>query len=160
MNAASQKALGDLDPIIQEVNRTMAQLEEKIKAGYSKTDLIKDYVKYHDLRIEGPETALISNLSFSALRSGLAAMKNSGSRALPIIQKAMEHAPVLAHNPDSPAKALTLLKEMKTRLEEGRASLVNDNSKTGVVPPMPGAGGLTPPVTADPDGLRQFVPAR
>lgn len=134
MSPAGENAVAQLDPILEEVKRTKAQLQEAIKKGYSKADLARDYAAYKYLRINSPQTSLISNLGFTGLRSALNAMKGSGSRAYPVIEKALEHTPVLSLNPSSPAQALVMLEEMEKRLITGRESIVKNSPKSGIIP--------------------------
>jgi hypothetical protein len=103
----------------------------------TKFDLIRDYTAYSKGHFDTPNSDLISSLSFSGLRSGAQAMKSIGSRAYPVLEKALEHTPIVSENFDSPEKSQTLLGEMLKRLGEGRMAILRDERKSGVIPPSP-----------------------
>jgi hypothetical protein len=138
--------LADLDPIIAEVQRTLDMLEQRMAPGgwtdrygnaqppLTKFDLVRDFTAYRHGRFDTPNSDLISNLSFAGLRSGAQAMKGTGSRAYPVLQKALEHTPIVSENFDSPLAGQTKLREMLQRLNEGRQAILQDERKSGVIP--------------------------
>jgi hypothetical protein len=152
LTPAGQRALADLDPIITEVQRTKNMLEQRMAPGgwtdkwgnhqppLTKFDLIRDYTAYSKGHFDTPNSDLISSLSFSGLRSGAQAMKSIGSRAYPVLEKALEHTPIVSENFDSPEKSQTLLGEMLKRLGEGRTAILRDERKSGVIPGGGGGG--------------------
>jgi hypothetical protein len=108
----------------------------------TKADIIKYYSQYAYLHMNNPGTALISSLSFADLRSASQALQNTGVRAYPIMNLALQHTPIIGINPDTPDAIRTKLKEMKTRLLEARQSIFEDERKGGVIPNP--AGGAQP----------------
>lgn len=148
LSAGGQKAIAAIDPVLDEVKRTKTMLEAAIKNGVGQAQLAKDYLKYK-LHQDSPNTALISNLSFSALRSAVSALAGSGSRAYPVLKMALEHTPSALGDP---GRSLKLLNEMETRINEARSAVLQDEKKSGVL--VPPGGGLSPVPAADPLGIR------
>lgn len=147
MTAAAQKDLSALDPIIAEVQRVEQMVKERPKL--TKAQLAADYARYTYLNQGTANDDLISSLSFADLRSAAQALKGTGSRAERILNKALAHTPEMGLNPPDRTKMLDLLGEMKTRLMEGRASILADEKKSGIVGPAPGGGsGTAAPKTA------------
>lgn len=153
LSAGGQKAIAAIDPVLDEVKRTKTMLEAAIKNGVGQAQLAKDYLKYK-LHQDSPNTALISNLSFSALRSAVSALAGSGSRAYPVLKMALEHTPSALGDPE---RSLKLLNEMETRINEARSAVLQDEKKSGVL--VPPGGGLSPVPVPDPDNLRQLMGA-
>jgi hypothetical protein len=147
LTPTGQRALADLDPVIAEVQRTLNMLEQRMAPGgwidrygnhqppLSKLDLVRDYTEYSKGHFDTPNSDLISNISFAGLRSGAQAMKGTGSRAYPVLEKALEHTPIVSVNFDSPKAGQTKLREMLQRLAEGREAILRDERKSGVIAP-------------------------
>jgi hypothetical protein len=138
-----QKAIASIDPIIDEVKRVQQMMDEsgiaKMGTSEGKKRLAENWIKYNYLHLDSPDTALISSLSFADLRSAAQALAGTGSRAYPILNRALEHTPVIGINSDEPAMIVTKLKEMETRLMEARQAVIDQEKKSGVITPLPGA---------------------
>jgi hypothetical protein len=149
-----QKAVSDIDPIIEEVKRTQKEFQDSGLADMGLLEgktVLGAAVKAYQHGITTPYTSLIADLSFASLRSGASAMKNTGSRALPILNKALEHTPRLIDvehvwDVDQPSSIGTKLGDMLTRLSEGRDAILRNESKGGVIRPVeaPSTGAVAP----------------
>lgn len=135
LSPGGQKSLAAIDPVMDEIKRTREQLQKAIKGGLSQGQLAKDWVKYN-LHQDSPNTELISNMSFSALRSAVTALAGSGSRAYPVLKMALEHTPSALGDP---TRSLKLLNEMETRITEARDAVLKDERKSGTIQSVEGA---------------------
>lgn len=154
MTAAAQKDLSALDPIIAEVQRVQKMVEDR--PNLSKAKLGANYARYTYLNQGTEDDDLISSLSFADLRSAAQALKGTGSRAERILNKALAHTPEMGLNPPDRKKMLDLLGEMQTRLMEGRASIMADEKKSGVVGPAPDLNDTVEVVS--PEGVTGTIP--
>lgn len=130
--------LAALDPVLGQIHDLRQQFAQ---GGLSRAGLIKDYEMYKH-GFSTPHDALFTGLSFEALRSGAAAMKGTGSRALPIFNKALEHTPTLDRMGglllDDPKLMDDKLAQMEKILTQGRDSIMQDERRVGTVSPAPG----------------------
>lgn len=139
LTASAQKELADIDPIIDEVRRLRKMMDERAKQKtFTKAYLGAEYAKYNYLKKDTPEADLISGLSFADLRSAAQALRGSGSKAAPILYKALEHTPHVGINFDEPALIARKLGEMEKRLVEGRSAIIKNDTKSGIVRPESG----------------------
>ncbi len=134
LTATGQEDINKIDPIMDEVRRVREMVESR-KDSLSYGELAKDLVLYK-LHIPTPNDDLISSISFAGLRGASQAMSGTGSRAYQVLSRALEHVPALPSGPD---RILTLLNEMETRLQEGRASIIRNDRKSGVIMPVEAA---------------------
>jgi len=135
-----QKAVADIDPIIEEVHRTQQMFEDIPLAKMGTIEgkaVLGAATKAYEHGISTPYTSLIANLSFASLRSGANTMKGTGSRALPVLEKALEHTPKIMGehiwDVSDPGQIRDQLNQMLTRLGEGRDSVLRNESKGGVI---------------------------
>lgn len=137
MTAAGQKDMAQIDPLILEVQELKQRLEQ---AGLQNNDshmvLPGAYAKYR-IGFDTPYNDLFTGLSFESLRSAAAALKGSGSRAYPILSKALVHTPNLPI--DTPKNIYEKLKEIEKILYQSRNSILADERKSGVIAPIVGA---------------------
>lgn len=153
LSPKGQSDLSQIDPILAEVQRTREMLRNAIQTRQiSKASLGADYARYKYLRIDSPDTALISSLSFADLRSAAQALKGTGSRAYQVLNRALEHTPVVGLNSDDPQMILTKLNEMETRLIEGRKAILDEERKGGALP-----AGTSTPAPSNPNLIDRLV---
>ncbi len=151
LSAAGQQKLAAIDPVLEEITRTRAMLKAAMDKGLTQGDLAKDWALYK-LHQDSPNTKLISNLSFSSLRSAVSALAGGGSRSWNALSLALEHTPSAL---GSPKRSLELMDEMEQRVKEARRYAIEDEKKSGVVSTQP--GGVPPVVPGahpDPLGIR------
>lgn len=136
LTPVGQSALASINTTQTEISRAIAKLKE-LKP--SRNDLFKAWVRYSTGQQDAGDerermyTQLISDVSFASLQSSATALKGTGSRAYPILKKALEHTPIeIVRN--GPEAMLTKLQEMGTRSEEARKFILEDFRKSGVVP--------------------------
>ncbi len=140
LSGAGQANLQSVDAVFREIDDA-DRILNKMKMDAS---LRGDYLKYK-LGLHTPNDELFTKLSFEGLRSAAAAMKGNNSRAYPIIQRAFQHVPNLDRAgglmPDQIPLIKDKLKAMRDVLTDTRNTVLQDERKSGVVPPPPGSSG-------------------
>jgi hypothetical protein len=143
LSAKGQSDLASIDPVLKQIQDLKKGIEdEKLQNNNTAAYFTKEYQQYKRLGLNTPHSDLFTNLSFEGLRSTAAALKGLNSRALPILNKAGEHAPILDRMggllPDSPKAIYQKLTTMEGILRDGRQMILNDERKSGVVKPVEG----------------------
>lgn len=154
LSAAGTKAMAAVDPVLEEIKRTKEMFKAAMDKGLTQQQLAKDWALYQ-IHQDSPNTKLISNLSFSSLRSAVSALAGSSSRAYPVLKMALEHTPSAL---GSPKRSMELLEEMEVRVNEARKFILEDEKKSGIISPVKQGAGPIPSVAPgaprDPLGVR------
>lgn len=147
LSADGQKTLRSVDDVTRQVDDALRIMNDIKGDPY----LGAEYVKYK-LGRETPYSGLFTKLSFEGLRSAAAALQGSGSRAYPIMKRALEHVPNLDRFggalPDTLPAIKDKLKSIRDVLHDTKSVIMEDQHKSGVVGPAPGGA------KADPLGIR------
>lgn len=150
LNAEGQKSVGQIDDVLSQITGLKKMMEDRGLSKKNDRDYYSEYLKYAHGGEATPNQDIWTGLSFERLRSAAAALKGSNARALPIIEKALEHTPdpsarfslTNGHLPDTTANMYNKLGEMEKILRTGRDQVMKDQKKSGVVSPV--AAGSTP----------------
>lgn len=136
-SAKGQSDLAQVDPLIAEVQELKARMEsEGLQNNDTHTFFPGIYLKYR-AGFDTPYNDLLTGLSFESLRSAAQALRGSGSRAYPILNKALVHTPNLPI--DTPKAVYDKLKEIEKILGQSRSAIVANERKSGVIQPVEGA---------------------
>lgn len=152
LTGEGQKSVAQIDDVLSQITDLRKKLEDRGLSNKNDRDYYPEYLKYMHGGEATPNQDIWTGLSFEGLRSAAAAMRGTNSRALPIIEKALEHTPnpsarfslTNGHLPDTPANMYNKLGEMEQILRTGRGQALNDQKKSGVVPPIGPSAGAKP----------------
>ena len=140
-----QKAVAESEPVLDQVNRAMAMLESTKNEN---TPLAEALPRLgYSVGIATDVSKLINNLELGKV-IGASRVLKGGSRALPALELAMKHLPIVEK--DSAKLMYEKLQNVKQNLEDIKAAAFQYERK---YPGMPrggkNGGGITPPPSAD-----------
>lgn len=152
--ALSAKGTSDMravEGVLSQISRIRELMRQNKMDKDNTLDYYKDYLTYRRGGRSTPKEELWTLLQFEALRSASAGMQGMPSRAMPLINRALEHTPDPSANtnltniklPDTPAKMYGQLGSAEKLLQDERQAILNNERKTGIIAPVgSGRGGF------------------
>ena len=154
LSSAGQRDLSHIDEVLQQIHDIKSKMEASGLDKKDDLDYYPEYFRYAHLGKYTPNQGIWTDISFEGPRSAAAALQGINSRALPIINRALAHVPRPEANatnnlPDTTKAMYQKLTEMEDILTHGRKRIIEDERKSGVIPPdsssPPNRGTVTPP---------------